>query len=169
MLTHLKQSLSCHLSPHCVTAGHGWNHRVTSAVLMLQIYPLLSALLSPHLGPMTANASKPPQGRVCRSCRWHSTTGPTKCWLSSMFVGYAVRCSIKAVPNITQRSTLRCFDATNSQWTNETNNDCRIYLVSLPAWSPFHGWVHQRSSSDGRGPSSGWAGSGRHEPSRSAT
>ena len=41
--------------------------------------------------------------------------------------------------------------------------------VSLPAWSQFRGWVHQRSSSDGRGPFSGWAGSAQHEPLRSAT
>lgn len=41
--------------------------------------------------------------------------------------------------------------------------------VFSPAWSLFHGWEHRKSSSDGRDPSSDWTGSGRREPSHSAT
>lgn len=34
---------------------------------------------------------------------------------------------------------------------------------SLPVWIPFHGWEHQKSSGDGKGPSSGWADSEQRE------
>lgn len=53
--------------------------------------------------------------------------------------------------------------------TNLCRREALVWAGSLPAWIPFHGWEHQKSSGDGKGPSSGWADSEQRELWRSAT
>lgn len=53
--------------------------------------------------------------------------------------------------------------------TNLCRREAFVWAGSLPVWIPFHGWEHQKSSGDGKGPSSGWADSEQRELWRSAT
>lgn len=53
--------------------------------------------------------------------------------------------------------------------TNLCQREAFVWAGFLPVWIPFHGWEHQKSSGDGKGPSSGWADSEQRELWRSAT